>query len=511
MFPWSSAMTADVPCQPVGVRHRLTPWQRHLGLLGLAFLILLVLAGGDAGGGIIAAWTRTGAFHHCFLILPIVGWLIWQQRPVLAGVTPAFSVAGCAIVGAGSLLWLAGAAGFVDLFRQAAFVICALGLVVALLGTPVARTLKFPLAYALFLIPIGSEFEPALQVLTACVAVALLHATGVPALLEGVFIATPIGLFRVAEACSGTGFLLAMAAYAALVCHLCFKSPVRRALFAGVAMILALLANGIRAWAIMLIANHSSMANPIVSNHIIYGWLLFALVIALLIWGASRWFDRKPDDVPIIQIAGRQRWRARTVLPILALFLVLPRIWLLASEAPDHGVSPPPTAPRVAGWTVPPGPFLPRWQPHFNGASWIGQWRYIDQSGRAVDLAIIIFDRQSAGRELVGFGQGAAPSEGAWAEAGDAVAPLNGRGEWLRGPGGTRRYAATFYLADGRVTGSKAAAKLATIRARLLGGQQGAMAILVSAEGQNPVEIVRHFLNAAGSVQELADRAHPIR
>src|SRR6185369_8447793 len=100
-------MTADVPCQPVGVRHRLTPWQRHLGLLGLAFLILLVLAGGDAGGGIIAAWTRTGAFHHCFLILPIVGWLIWQQRPVLAGVTPAFSVAGCAIVGAGSLLWLA--------------------------------------------------------------------------------------------------------------------------------------------------------------------------------------------------------------------------------------------------------------------------------------------------------------------------------------------------------------------------------------------------------------------
>ena len=61
------------------------------------------------------------------------------------------------------------------------------------------------------------------------------------------------------------------------------------------------------------------------------------------------------------------------------------------------------------------------------------------------------------------------------------------------------------------MTGSKAAAKLATIRARLLGGHQGAMAILVSAEGQNSVKIVRHFLNAAGSVQELADRAHPIR
>lgn len=371
--------------------------------------------------------------------------------------------------------------------------------------------LAFPLAYAIFLIPFGSEFEPALQLMTARISVGLLHATGIPALLQGVLISTPVGMFRVAEACSGTGFLLAMAAYVALVCNSCFTSPVRRALFAAVAMTLALLANGVRAWAIMLIANHSSMANPIVADHIIYGWLLFAMVLALLTWGGSRWFDHEPVDIKAVPAEPGEQRRAASVLPLLAVLLVLPRLWL-AGDEPNHRTSPPPAAPAIHGWAIPSGPFRPRWQPHFDDATWIGQWRYADPACHAVDLAIVVFDRQDAGRELVGFGQGA--PMGQWDNAGPAVSPRGGRGEWLRGADGSMRYVATFYLVDGRVTGSKAGAKLAAMRARLLGGRQDAMAILVSAgpeNGQNPSETVRRFLNAIESVQELADRAHPIR
>lgn len=501
-------MTAEALGQSADQRGGRTLWQRHLGLLGFAFICLAILAGDDALG-IMAVWSRTGAFHHCFLIPPIIGWLIWQKRDALRAVQPEFSLAGCGIVGAGSLLWLVGAAGFIDLFRQAAFVICAVGLVVALLGRPIAKLLVFPLGYAIFLVPVGSEFEPTFQLITARISVVLLHAAGVPATLEGVFIATPIGLFRVAEACSGTGFLLAMAAYAALVCHLCFTSPIRRTVFASIAMLLALLANGVRAWAVMFIANHSNMANPIVADHILYGWLLFAVVLLLLMWGGAGWFDHRPGDIKAVPAVRRGRWRAAILLPLLAFLLLLPRIWLMAGATPVRGESSPPVPPQVHGWTIPAGPFQPRWQPHFDGATWIGQWRYTDPTGHAVDLAIVIFGRQWAGRE-----QGAPMGTGGWADAGPAASPSGGRGEWLRGTDGNMRYVATFYLVGDRVMGSRAIAKLAAVRTRLLGGRQDAVAILVSAEpvnGQKPAETVRHFLNAAGSVQELADRARPIR
>jgi exosortase len=77
---------------------------------------------------------------------------------------------------------------------------------------------------------------------------ALLGQTGVPAHLDGIFISTPTGLFRVAEACSGVRFLVAMAALAALVANLCFRSWPRRAAFVAAAMAIPVAANGVRAF-----------------------------------------------------------------------------------------------------------------------------------------------------------------------------------------------------------------------------------------------------------------------
>ncbi|MCE7797379.1 EpsI family protein [Sphingobium sufflavum] len=488
-------------------------WPRHLLLLGAMAGLLLWLCRADMLA-IIDIWARTGAFHHCFLIPPIIGWLVWQRRSVLAMLTPEYAMSGVLLAGVGALLWLAGAAAYVALFRQAGLVIAGQGLVIALLGVPVARALAFPLVFALFLIPAGSEFEPILQLVTADIAVALLHGVGTPAVLEGVFIETPAGLFRVAEACSGTAFLLAMAAYAMLVAAMCFTRWRRRILFLAAAMLAALLTNGIRAFGIMELANRTSIHNPIVQDHVLYGWLLFALVLGLLMAGASRWFDRDPDappaDARTLQGVGRGESGGRVVVPALLLALLLPRLWLVAT-APVEAQIPPPVAPSVPGWHVLPGSFAGEWRPHFAGATWIGQWRYA-RGAATVDLAVVLFDRQEEGRELVGFGQGAVAPEDVWAHMANAAAPANGQGEWLRGPGGRARYVASWYLVGGAVTGNRVDAKLAAVRARLTGGGHGAAAILLSAPGgEDAARASGDFLRAAGSVQEMADRARRMR
>lgn len=499
---------------------RASAWTRHLLILGAMSGLLLLLCGADALA-IVDIWSRTGAFHHCFLIPVIIAWLVWQRRFVLLRLTPEYAGAGVVLTGLGALLWLAGAAGYVALFRQAGLVIAGQGLVVALLGIPVARALAFPLTFALFLIPVGSEFEPILQLVTADIAVFLLRLVGTPAVLEGVFIETPAGLFRVAEACSGTAFLLAMAAYALLVAATCFDGWRRRTLFVAVATLAALLTNGIRAFAIMEIANRTSIHNPVVQDHVLYGWLLFALVLGLLMAGASRWFDRDPDaptvDARTLQGIGRGIEGERTVITALLIILALPRLWLFATAPAEGHVSPPPVAPPVSGWQVLPGNFATEWHPHFDGATWIGQWRYVRHHGRndaTVDVAVILFDRQEEGRELVGFGQGAVAPAGDWAHMAEAPSPQNGRGEWLRGAGGQTRYAATWYLVDTIVTGNRIDAKFAAVRARLLSAQNGAAAIIVSAphlsssQGQR---VIGDFMQAAGPVQEMADRARAMR
>ena len=122
-------------------------------------------------------------------------------------------------------------------------------------GPRVAAGVLFPLAYMAFLVPFGDEIVPMLQTITATMAIELTQMSGVPAEIDGVFIDTPAGLFEVAEACSGVKFLVAMVALGTLVAHLCFRSWKRRALFMAAAVVVPVLANGVRAWGTIYIAH----------------------------------------------------------------------------------------------------------------------------------------------------------------------------------------------------------------------------------------------------------------
>jgi exosortase/archaeosortase family protein len=147
-----------------------------------------------------------------------------------------------------------------------------------------------------FLVPFGGEIIPPLQAITARIAIALTHLSGVPATLTGVFIDTPIGRFEVAEACSGVKFLIAMIALGALVAHMGFRSSQRRALFLAACCVVPVLANGVRAWGTIYVAQSQGVAFAAGFDHIVYGWIFFALVMAAVLGVAWRFFDRPIDD-----------------------------------------------------------------------------------------------------------------------------------------------------------------------------------------------------------------------
>ena len=273
----------------------LSPWRAHLAALGLVCLLLLALLHRDAAH-IVSIWWNDATFNHCFLVLPLIGWLVAQRWPQVRQLQPAAWWPGLVPVGIGAIGWLLGEAGGVAFARHAGLVLMLQGAVIALLGRNVARGLAFPIFYALFLVPAGEALVPAMQTLTAKIATVLLGFSGVPAHLEGVFITTPAGYFEVAEACAGARFLIAMIAFGALVANVCYRSWRRRAAFLAVAIVVPVVANGIRAWATIYVAERTSITWAAGFDHVVYGGIFFALVIALILGLGWRFFDRRPDD-----------------------------------------------------------------------------------------------------------------------------------------------------------------------------------------------------------------------
>jgi EpsI family protein len=356
---------------------------------------------------------------------------------------------------------------------------------------------------------------PALQTVTAKITIAMIGWTGIPAHIDGVFITTPGGFFEVAEACSGVKFLIAMIAYAALAANLCFKSWRRRAAFMVFAVVTAIIANGIRAFGTIWIAEKVDIGFAASFDHVIYGWVFFGVVILIVMGAAWKFFDRPGDDPPF-DVAALSGPVTRTLaLPKAAAMLVgavlLPVGWGLVTGAragelpPTLVLNPPP------GWRVAAVSTEPPWAAHFGGADRVLQQRMVNDRGQAIDVVIAAFARQAEGREVVGFGQGTDP-DWTWTSAQSPIA--GGRVDRIFHPGPVNRDAASWYRIDGTMTSSPARAKLAGIKARLLGGDPRAVALVISAEQRGDHDAraaIDAFLKSAGGVERLADQSTKLR
>jgi exosortase A len=489
-------------------------WRTHLTALGAVWASLLLLFWRDAAD-LVAIWWRSATFNHCFLILPILAWLVWQRLPELRRLAPAAWAPGLVLLGAGAGAWLLGEAGSLALARHLGLVVMFQGAAVACLGKSVSRGLAFPIFYALFLVPAGEEIVPMMQTVTAEMSMALLALTAIPAHIEGIFISTPAGYFEVAEACSGVRFLVAMAAYGALVANVAFRRWPRRAAFFAASIVVPIIANGIRAWGTIYVAELTGIESAEGFDHVFYGWIFFAIVIAVLMAASWRFFDRKPGDPwfdpeRLQAPAGTPRSAVR-VAAAAAVLAALPPLWsAVVASAGTRAVPADVALPEVPGWTPVAADLGRPWEPQFTGADRVRIARYRNAAGQEVDLAIAVFARQQEGRELVGFGQGAAGGEGGWAWSAEGAPPLSGKAEIISSHG-TVREVVSFYRVGDILTGSAAAVKMETVKVRLLGGPQRAVAVLVSApapaHGVQPRPAIDAFLSALGPVAPLADRA----
>jgi len=307
----SPAVTETAPSSDGGrVAHeriRSAPgWRIRLLVLGATVAVFVALFG-TTFASMVATWWRSETFAHGFVIAPISLYLIWRKREALRRIAPRTGWLALVPLAALGGLWLLGSAADVLGVQQFAVVAMIPVLAALILGWTLVRRIAFPLAFLLLGVPIGEALVPPLIEFTALFTVNALQLTGIPVYWEGARFSIPSGDWSVVKACSGVRYVFATLTVTLLFAYLNFRSYWRRIAFVVLAIGLAIFANGVRAYAIVMIGHLSEMRLAVGVDHFIYGWVFFALLMVLIFWigGFFRERDGGPAE-PAFPVAAQQ-------------------------------------------------------------------------------------------------------------------------------------------------------------------------------------------------------------
>ncbi len=265
--------------RPAGI----APDWRRVGPPLAAGLLLLGLLFDKEVVAAVQTWDASTAYNHCFLVIPIALYLLWDRRQDLVGLSPR-PMPWILLLGLplGAAWLLAERLGIME-GRQLVVVAFSEVLFLAVLGQRLWWAMAGPLLYLFFLVPFGEFLTPTLQDITTVLVRHGLEILGIPAYIDGYIIEIPQGTFFIAEACAGLRFLIASLAFGCLYALTMYRSPVRRGLFILASVLVPIFANGLRAIGIVSLGYLLGSAQAAATDHVLYGWIFFSLVILLLI------------------------------------------------------------------------------------------------------------------------------------------------------------------------------------------------------------------------------------
>ena len=381
---------------------------RQYALLGvIALCLVLVFAWhGETFAAMAATWWRTETFAHGLIVLPIFAWLVWRDRARLIALRIAPYPPALLALAAAGFVWMLGelsATVGVSQFAMVAMVPCAL---CALLGRAALRALAFPLAFLFFAVPFGAFMLPWLMQLTADFTVGAVRLSGVPVYREGMLFHLPSGSWSVVEACSGLRYLIASVMVGTLYAYLTYRSPRRRLLFLGVAIAVPLVANWLRAYFIVMLGHLSDNRLAAGVDHLIYGWVFFGVVMAIMFWIGTRWREDLDDTAPAKPAEPQfdaVRRAPRHALGVALAVLLLIGVWKptaavlsMPQAGPDPMLQP---LAGVAAWQPEAASFTAWTPPHDTPAATLDQ--QFRNGDAQVGMHVAYYRNQSAESEAV--------------------------------------------------------------------------------------------------------------
>jgi exosortase A len=485
-----------------------------------AVLLALGVAQHSTYGSMLAIWQRSQTFAHGFIILPISLYLLWRMRGTLLSTPRQPALSALALLAGLGVLWLLAAVANVQTLQQYCAVAMLTAAIASVAGWRVVRAAAFPLAYLMLAVPFGEVFVPPLIDFTARFTVAALQLSGIPVFRDNSHLVLPSGSWDVVEACSGLRYVVASLALGSLFAYLNYRGSVRRAVFIAISLALPVVANGIRAYTIVLIGHLSNLRLATGIDHLVYGWLFFGLVSLLLFWCGAAWRDQ-PYPVTATRDAPTPEPAAVPLSPRLAAVAAGALVLTLAFPAAATwllGVPPEPAQVPKLSVASPPPPWRAvalsplDWQPLHTGHPQRYAAKFHD-GRQTVALYLTAYAHQGRGAELLTpVLVVAQPGVPLWREiaSSERIVNIHGRLQPVRvtimQAGAGKLLVWRFYRTGGKETASPQRLKMLLAVAKLLRQPDGGAEIaLSSAFEEQPEDAARAMLQLLGAMLPAID------
>jgi EpsI family protein len=359
----------------------------------------------SAISSVLIAWSSNGDYSHGFVSFTFAVYIIWRQR---FQITCQYSINPLAI-GLMILItisWWLGWVATVQKIEQFAAYLVLLMTLVALGGWKILLILRFPCLIIFLVMPIWHFLQKPLQELSILVTVRFLRLLDIPTFLEGNLISVPGGDFLVEESCAGLGFFLTALALVTVYSYLNKLDWIQSYKLAAISVIVAISANWIRIISILLVGNYQGMSHFIVTDHLIFGWVVFCVALMLFFWISHRWFPATIHNVHEDSLDTKRLDQSQNVafVPILAICVAL-IVVPIAAQIHDSMTLDTSSKARVLPDNLEAGVNRlrfqsPDWEPVFAGAFNQSTKTY-EYDGQEFAVLIVQYRRQEQGRELI--------------------------------------------------------------------------------------------------------------
>lgn len=441
-------------------------------------------------------WDRSETFAHGFVILPISLWLVWRDRERYLGVPVAGDFRAFLVILPLVLGWLAARLGGVLVVEQYAFVAIWVAAVWLVMGLAMLRAAMFPLGFLLLMVPNGEFLIQPLIEFTADFTVGAVRLAGIPVYREGPFFTMPTGEWNVVEGCSGLRYLIASITLGVLYAYLTYRTLWKRLTFSLAAVIVPVLANGMRASMIVFIAHYSDMTLALGVDHFIYGWVWFGIVMLIMFWVGMIWredLDEAPAPPPALAVKAAPLHAGALALCLMAFPLYESHLAHREAVAPALELPAPAT-----GWSVSEQPLLP-WTPEWHGMD-VQRVRYYQQGEQQIMLFLAWYGTQRDHAELINSRNIMVREKRSdWRQVGrdhpvkhlaGAELPLY-QAQLLANHGGSRILAWQWHRIHGRDGIDPYRAKIELALAKMLGRNDAGAAVIIATPHRDKTDMER--------------------
>lgn len=261
------------------------PW--GLALIVVAVGVLSAWPFRDGISEMWRFWIEAPEYSHCILILPIAGFLVWQQKDRLERLSFTGSWWGVVIVLLGGALLVMGQLGTVYTLVQYAYVLTLFGLILSFLGWRAFRIILVPLLILLFMVPLPSFFlynlSTKLQLLSSQIGVDFIRFCDISVFLEGNVIDLGGYKLEVAEACSGLRYLFPLMTLGFLMAYFYKGALWKRIVLFLSSIPITVLMNSLRIGIIGVTVDRWGTAMAEGFLHEFQGWMIFMVSAALML------------------------------------------------------------------------------------------------------------------------------------------------------------------------------------------------------------------------------------